>query len=115
MEGSNHIPKERHFGEALFEKIAGFMNSHLKEALSPESAAAEFGISVATLQRLFKKYGKKTFRHYLADMRTERARQLIGQGWRIKEVMFATGYKYRSTFNNAFQKKFGKPPGHFRK
>ncbi|HRP30810.1 MAG TPA: AraC family transcriptional regulator [Agriterribacter sp.] len=115
MGGSNHKPKERHFGETLFEQVVSFMQRNLKEPLSPERAAAEFKISATTLQRLFKKYGKMTFQHYLTDIRMERAKQLIKEGWRIKEVMYATGFKYRSTFNNTFQKKFGKPPGHFRK
>jgi AraC-like DNA-binding protein len=45
----------------------------------------------------------------------DKALQLLKEGKWIKEVIPATGYKNRSTFNNAFIKAFKHPPSYFKK
>lgn len=113
--GSNHIPKqEEGYEKKLVTKIASYLSEHIHESLKVSDVAAIFKLSTSTIQRLFKNHLHQTFQHYLEDMRMTKAMNLVKQGLRIKEVMYATGYKYRSTFNKAFLKKYNHPPGYFR-
>jgi AraC-like DNA-binding protein len=45
----------------------------------------------------------------------EKALQLLKEGKWVKEVMDATGYKNRGTFNHAFKKRYRFPAGFFKK
>lgn len=114
MAGSNHIPKFP--GEnGLISRIARYINEHMKKDLTLTSVADHFGVSTSTLQNLVKKHLKQTFQKYLEDQRMAKAFSLVVEGRRIKEIMQVTGYKYRSTFNAAFLKKYKHPPKYFRK
>ncbi|MEO6868114.1 MAG: AraC family transcriptional regulator [Ginsengibacter sp.] len=116
MKGSNHIPQPINTGEEnLIEKIIQYLRAHVDIDLKVSVVANLFDISPATLQHLFKKYIHQSFQHYVEEIRMTLAFELLMQGKRIKEIMQATGYTYRSAFNKAFLKKFKHPPGYFRK
>lgn len=116
MGGTNHIPKkEETFEERLIEQITRYLIENMRLSINVSKVASLFNISPSTLQRLFKKYLHHSFQHYLENLRISRARKLINEGWRIKEIMYEVGYKHRSTFNKAFLKKYHYPPSHFRR
>lgn len=80
------------------------------------SVAQKFKLSISSFHHIFKKYQGQSYRKYLEEIRINKASDLLQtEGIRIKEVMYATGYKNRTTFNNAFKKRFKQPPSYFKK
>ncbi len=119
MNNRDQIQNEEH--EKLHEKnrlgrIRQYIADNLTTNLHAAAISKKFELSVSSLQHIFKKHQKQTYQHYLEDIRMEKAFILITkERKRIKEVMYATGYKNRATFNNAFKKKFKHPPSYFQK
>ncbi len=103
-------------GKRKVENIKRFVSQNLSGNLHAGVVAKKFKLSSSSLHHLFKKYEAQSYRVYLEEVRMNKARELLNvEGIRIKEVMYATGYKNRNTFNNAFKKAFRHPPGHFKK
>lgn len=78
---------------------------------TPQMLAQELGMSVSTLQRLFKAaYGTSV----IDFQRTERLKaartQLLEGGLTVGEVGYRAGYSTLSNFSSAFQRTFGYPP-----
>lgn len=78
---------------------------------TPHMLAQELGMSVSTLQRLFKAaYGTSV----VDFQRTERLKaartQLLEGGLTVGEVGYRAGYSTLSNFSSAFQRAFGYPP-----
>jgi len=97
-------------------QIKKYINQNVAADLRATIISEKFEVSVSTLQHLFKKYEDQSYRHYLEDIRINKAYELITiEGKRISEAMYATGYNNRVTFNIAFKKKFKYSPGRFRK
>jgi AraC-like DNA-binding protein len=67
-----------------------------------------------TLRHLFQKQEDESFRGYVERMRMTKALQLLSGGKWVKEVIREAKYKNRSTFNNAFKKRFKHTPGFFK-
>jgi len=98
------------------EEVKKYISENIDSDLSASIVSKRFELSISSLQHLFKKYEKQSYRHYLEETRIEKAILLIAKkGKRINEAMYDTGYHNRVTFNIAFKKKFGFPPSHFRK
>ena len=98
------------------EEVKKYISENIDSDLSASIVSKRFELSISSLQHLFKKYEGQTYHQYLEDTRMKTAFFLITkEGKRISEAMYATGYHNRSTFNEAFKKKFTLPPGHFRK
>ncbi|MBK1683370.1 AraC family transcriptional regulator [Rhodoferax fermentans] len=79
--------------------------------IEPQQLAQELGMSVSTLQRLFKAaYGMSV----MAFQRSERlnaARALLMEGrLTVGEAGYRAGYSTVSNFSSAFQRNFGYPP-----
>ena len=111
-DGSNEL-----YGEYnRVEQVKKYIAENIAADLRASVVSGKFELSVSSLQHLFKKYEKQSYRHYLEEVRMTKAFELITkEGKRINEAMYATGYHNRVTFNIAFKKKFGYPPSHFRK
>ena len=76
----------------------------------------KMGYSRMQLNRLFKKYLDKTPHEYLADYRLRYARNLLRTtDMKILDVAMASGYSTLSQFQLSFKKRFGLPPGQYRK
>lgn len=96
-------------------KITLFIADHLAGDLSARTAAQTFKISLSTLERLFNRHLKQTYRQYVEEVRIHKAFDLItGHDQMIKEAMYGTGYKSKAAFNKAFKRKYGFPPAHFK-
>ena len=119
MAPENHInndPKELYGEYNRVEQVKKYIAENIASDLRASVVAAKFEISISSLQRLFKKYQGQAYHKYLEDVRMVTALYLITkEGKRISEAMYATGYNNRSTFNEAFKKKFKHQPRHFRK
>ena len=74
-----------------------------------------FEMSVSSLEHLFKENLEQTYHQYVEDIRMMRAFDLISkEGMRVQQAMYATGFKYKSTFNRCFKRKFGHAPSYFK-
>jgi AraC-like DNA-binding protein len=98
------------------DNIKLYVVQSLSADLHANAVASKFNISISSLQHLFTQYEHKAFHQFVEDARMARACELLQvTGARIKEVMYAAGYRNRKTFRNAFKKKFGNPPSYFQK
>jgi len=96
--------------------IKKYIVDNLNRDLSAFVVASQFEMSVSSLQHLFQKYQGQSYHKYVEDTRMVRAFDLITkERMRIQQAMFATGYKYKSTFNKSFKRRFGHSPRHYKK
>lgn len=119
MDIRHHQPDESSelFQEySRIEEVKKYISENIDGDLSVSVFSEKFELSISSLQHLFKKYEKQSYRYYLEEARMEKAFLLITKkGKRIKEAMYSSGYHNRVTFNIAFKKKFTFPPSHFSK
>ena len=87
-----------------------YLRQHFRETESVAALAKKLGITPRYLSSLFKqKYGKTIQRHLL-DLRLGYARNLLMQGYSVKEASFEAGYSDPFVFSRAFRHHFGVPP-----
>jgi AraC-like DNA-binding protein len=99
---------------ALAHQLRRFIEDHLHgHDLTPESLAARFGVSRATLYRLFASEGG--IRNYVQRRRLARARldllRPAGRRMTVSEIGVAAGYSYAQDFIRAYRREFGISPG----
>jgi AraC-like DNA-binding protein len=78
--------------------------------------AAEFHLSPAYLQRLFKHETGICMGEWLSEQRLQRAAYLLSNSYlSIKEITHAVGYEHTSSFIRAFERRFTQAPARYRK
>jgi len=78
--------------------------------------AAEFRLSPAYLQRLFKHETGICMGEWLIEQRLQRAAYLLSNSYlSIKEITHAVGYEHTSSFIRAFERRFLQAPARYRK
>ena len=78
--------------------------------------AAEFHLSPAYLQRLFKQETGICMGEWLGEQRLQRAAYLLSNSYlSIKEITHAIGYEHTSSFIRAFERRFAQAPARYRK
>jgi AraC-like DNA-binding protein len=78
--------------------------------------AAEFHLSPAYLQRLFKHETGIRMGEWLSEQRLQRAAYLLSNSYlSIKEITHAVGYEHTSSFVRAFERRFQQAPARYRK
>ncbi|WP_394204148.1 helix-turn-helix domain-containing protein [Shewanella waksmanii] len=65
--------------------------------------------------RMFQLVYGVTPKHYLRDLRIEKAKRLIVKGMPVTQVCFAVGYESLSTFSNVFKKSTGHSPSAYQR
>jgi two-component system, response regulator YesN len=113
--GTKPNSEEALYHKSRVERVKEYVSANLAADLNIGTVAANFGLNKITLRHVFKKEQQESYRNFVERKRMEKALQLLKEGKWVKEVMPATGYKNRSTFNNAFIKAFKHPPSHFKK
>lgn len=92
-------------------QIHQYVLEHLHQTLSVHELAKQLGMSVSTLQRLFKNAYNMTVMEFVRTRRLELARlSLLEKGTTISEAAFQAGYSSTSNFSTAFQREFGYAP-----
>jgi len=93
-----------------------FIDSDIRQHHSISEIAEYALINSTKLRAGFKElFGSGLF-HYLAQQRLERGKYLLENTDKsLKEVSKLSGYKHACNFNTAFKKKYGLPPGAWRK
>jgi AraC-like DNA-binding protein len=78
--------------------------------------AAEFRLSPAYLQRLFKHETGICMGEWLSEQKLQRAAYLLSNSYlSIKEITHAIGYEHTSSFIRAFERRFAQAPARYRK
>lgn len=92
-------------------KIIALMERHLDEPIGRERLAAQCGVSVRQLERLFRTdLGLSPAQYYL-ELRLVRARHLLRQTeMSVIQVAAATGFSSASVLSRAYRARFGAPP-----
>jgi AraC-like DNA-binding protein len=93
-------------------KIRELILSHAPhETACPQQLAQALGMSVSTLQRLFKAaYGSSVMEFQRSERLKAARSQLLNGGLTVGEVSYRAGYSTASNFSSAFQRAFGYPP-----
>ena len=97
------------------ERIKDYVSRNLAQDLSIDTVSEKFGLTASTFRHAFTIHEKQGYREYVEQLRMAKALDLLKEGKWIKEVMAATGYKNRATFNNAFKRKYQQPARNFRR
>lgn len=78
---------------------------------SIHALALEFNLSTSRLQHLFKQQTGACLGHVLAERRLQQATYLLEHtNLRIKEIACTVGYEHTSSFDRAFERRFGYSP-----
>lgn len=92
-----------------------FLHAHLGEPIRLAQVAAAAHLSRFHFSRMFRSATGVTLTDYIARLRVDRAKQLLGDASvRVSEVAFATGFSSISQFNTVFRKTVGQSPTQFR-
>jgi AraC family transcriptional activator of tynA and feaB len=108
--GSRHNDK-------LFTRVCGIIKDRFADPdISPREVAAETGISLRYLQKLFTVRGS-TCSHHICSARLDHAvrlierRALIKTGQPLSEIAYACGFRDYTHFARGFRQRFGIAPG----
>ena len=108
IDSTESIKKDRL--SELYSKAISVMKSDMSVRLSAEEIAAECGMSVSTLQKLFCRYTGMGMMKYYEGVRMQYATTLLDNGYLVKEVAFALGYKDQNYFSTAYKRYYGNSP-----
>jgi AraC family transcriptional regulator, positive regulator of tynA and feaB len=103
--------------DRLFKRISDVIRDRFADPdFGPYEIAAELGISLRYLQKLFTKRGC-TCSGFIQSLRLDQAarsikrRALMKSGQPLSEIAYACGYRDYSNFAHAFRQRFGHAPG----
>jgi AraC family transcriptional regulator, positive regulator of tynA and feaB len=117
---SDRQPASTHT-EELFANICRIIRASFTDPdLSPGQVAAEVGISLRYLQKLFTARGESCGR-FIQSLRLSHAEhllhrsELIGRDQPLGEIAFASGFSDYGFFSKKFRQRFGRAPGAHRR
>jgi AraC family transcriptional regulator, positive regulator of tynA and feaB len=103
--------------DRLFHRVCRIIKQHFSDAdFGPTEIAAETGISLRYLQKLFTSRGS-TCSQYIQSLRLEHAFTLLKRraerkgGRSVSEIAWASGYRDLNHFYRLFRQRFGHTPG----
>ena len=100
----------------LFEDMCAYIQGNYRDpALSAGQLAKRFGMSQASITRLFKQRTNGTFLDYVHNLRIQEAQSLLAStAMSVADVAQRVGYGDASTMTRAFKRYRGKTPGECR-
>jgi AraC family transcriptional regulator, transcriptional activator of the genes for pyochelin and ferripyochelin receptors len=98
------------------QRAKDFIDADVTRHHSIQEIATYSGISATRLKEGFKSFFGKGLFQYLKDKRLQQGKYLIENTDKtLLEISRGLGYRHVCNFISAFKKKFGKPPGMWRK
>ena len=92
-------------------KVVEMMEDNLEEPLNRSGLAGNAGLSTRQLERLFRKYLKRSPARYYLELRLDKARLLLVQtNMSIIDVALACGFVSASHFSKCYRDFFGRTP-----
>ena len=104
----NHTIDKR---DARMSTIIDYMRAHLGKEISLNTMAEIAGYTSYHIIRLFKETVGMPPHAYLIQLRLERAREFIDEGYSITDAALNTGFSDQSHLTRRFKKRFGITPG----
>ena len=114
----NNSPNPRPRGVPRLNSILAFLNEHLADAsIQVADIAEKNGMTLKTMERLFRKNTGLPPGAFLASLRLERAAELLRNNSELSvtEVAFHCGFSDSAYFSRAFRKKYAESPREYRK
>ena len=116
---AREAPSDLRQPELQLAALLAFCRQNIRDPdLSPQFAAAQFGMSVRTLHLRFEQIGQ-TFGRWVLDHRLEACRIALRNpdqhALSISEIAYHWGFNDLSHFNKAFRARFDQTPGEWRK
>ncbi len=100
----------------ILRRVTDYMQAHLQDTISLDTLASVAGLSTYHFCRMFKQSTGMPPHRYLAQLRIDRAQQLLIQtGAPIGDIAFDTGFGSASQFSHFFRKHAGCTPQEFRR
>jgi AraC-like DNA-binding protein len=90
--------------------VAQAVLSAPEQTKSLAAICSDAGVSVRTIQRVFRKETGISFELWRRQVRLTKAVELLVQGRSLKEITFCIGYRQPSAFVEIFRRTFGMPP-----
>jgi AraC family transcriptional regulator, regulatory protein of adaptative response / methylphosphotriester-DNA alkyltransferase methyltransferase len=101
--------------EALYREAVAIIERDYRRQIDLNTVAAQIATSRRQLQRAFAEIGGTTFRTYLAQVRMQRALELLREGsMPVRQVAHSVGYRQPAQFAKTFRRHHGAPPSSFR-
>ncbi len=102
--------------EAVMQRCMQYIKQHFMEDISLETAADAIYFSPSYFSTCFKKYSGITFSQYLAQLRMQKALELLESSeYKVYEIALKTGYKDDKYFYRVFKKEHGITPDEYRR
>jgi AraC-like DNA-binding protein len=99
----------------LISKAKRYIQGRYSERISLDEAAQAVNASTRHFCKVFKSATGITFTDYVARVRVEKAKHLLGNPHlRVSEIAFETGFESISQFNRSFKRITGQSPTQFR-
>ena len=95
---------------SLYTAALKTMRSNLSHRTGVEKIASNLGISVSTLQNLFRRFTGMGVAKFYENMIMDRARSMLESGKSVKETALELGYEDQNYFSTAFKRHFGVSP-----
>jgi AraC family transcriptional regulator, regulatory protein of adaptative response / methylphosphotriester-DNA alkyltransferase methyltransferase len=100
---------------ALFEEAKEIIRREYPQDLELDQIARRLATSRRQLQRSFAEVGDTSFRSYVAEVRMQRALELLREGTLpVRDVAASVGYRQPAQFAKTFRRHHGAPPSSFR-
>ena len=87
-----------------FDKMVEYLDSHYKENITLEELAGHFELNIFYIIRLFKSQMNLTPRAYLINVKINKAKQFLQQGYSIVDTALECGFVDQSHFHKNFLK-----------
>jgi AraC family transcriptional activator of tynA and feaB len=104
--------------ERLFRNVLSLIDDHIQsESLRPEWIAAQSGMSVRSLYRMFADKGL-VVAQYIKNRRLDLCAQVLrsaSDDEKLAGIGYSWGFSDHSHFSTAFKQRFGVSPGEYRK
>lgn len=91
--------------------VIALMEGSLEEPLARSELAKRTGLSTRQLERLFRKYLKRTPTRYYLELRLQKAKSLLNlTAMSVLDVALAAGFVSASHFSKCYREQYGKTP-----
>lgn len=99
----------------VYRKVLQYVQENYGNAMMNVSSIADsFGISIAYLSRIFKKYHEINISEYITTFRLEKAKEALAEGKLVGEVVNECGFGSLRTFLRVFKAVEGITPGQYK-
>jgi two-component system response regulator YesN len=101
---------------ALYEEAVEIIEQEYANDLELDAVARRLATSRRQLQRAFAEAGNTSFRTRLAEVRMQKALELLREGsLPVRDVATSVGYRQAAQFAKTFRRHHGRPPSSIRR